>query len=138
MGRKLRIHLDLLQPDLRTRIVGKQTAQIAGHDRGTKARQLKIQDLVFVRNFVKGPKWSAGIVTGDEGSRIYEVTLTDGRVLRRHIDHLHIRTSEHLKEPLEDFLIEASPCISQPPVPVARRRSARDRHKPDWYTPVSN
>ena len=32
MGRKLRTRLDLLQPDLRTRIIGKQTAQKAGHD----------------------------------------------------------------------------------------------------------
>ena len=96
MGRKLQTRLDLLQPDLRTRIVGKQTAQKAGHDRGTKEHHLNIQDLVFVRNFLKGPKWSAGIVTGDEGSRIYEVTLSDGRVLQRHIDHLRIRTSEHL------------------------------------------
>ena len=127
MGRKLQTRLDLLQPDFRTRIVGKQTAQKAGHDHGTKEHHLNIQDLVFVRNFLKGPKLS----TGDEGSCIYEVTLSDGRVLRRHIDHLRIRTSEHLEEPLEDFPIEASPCISQPPVPVAPRRSARDRYKPD-------
>ena len=48
MGRKLQTRLDLLQPDLRTRIVGKQTAQKGGHDRGTKEHHLNIQDLVFV------------------------------------------------------------------------------------------
>ena len=89
-------------------------------------------------NFLKGPKWSAGIVTGNEGSRKYEVTLSDGRVLEQHIDHLCIRTSEHSKESLDDFPIEASSPIRQPSVPEAPRRSAHACHKPDWYIPVSN
>ena len=50
MGRKLRSHLDLLQPDMSSHVMIKQAAQKSGFDKSSKERTLKIGDPVYVRN----------------------------------------------------------------------------------------
>ena len=45
-------------------------------------------DSVSVKNFGQGPKWLLRVVVTVSGPGSVEVKLSDGRVVRRHIDHL--------------------------------------------------
>ena len=61
-------------------------------------------DTVGVKNFAAGPKWLEGYVTNQNGPVSFEVTLIDGRVVRRHIDHLNSkRMCDEKPEDTRDF-----------------------------------
>ena len=50
-------------------------------------------DTVYVGNFGSGPCWLPGVVTVKTGPLSYVVQLSDGRVVRRHQDHVRKRTA---------------------------------------------
>ena len=60
------------------------------HDRSARSRVLRIGDRVKAKNFATGPKWLSGTVKTKTGPVSYEVELDDGRIIRRHIDHLYV------------------------------------------------
>jgi len=62
LSRRIRSHLDQLQPNLIDRVNARQQAQKRNHDNHAKLRNLKVGDPVFVRNFNKGPKWLSGTI----------------------------------------------------------------------------
>ena len=146
MGRKLRSHLDLVQPDLSSRVLKRQAAQKAGHDSRVKERTIEIDDQVYVRNFGSGPKWLPGVVTAKHGSRLFEIELTDGRKVRRHLNQTRKRTSEASENvEIGDLPIEVlPPTVGQPALNAPSqeqphlRRSGRNRHPPDRYSPISS
>ena len=49
---------------------------------------------VYARNFSQGPKWVPGILRESSGPIALEVELGDGRMWRRHQDHLIQRPSD--------------------------------------------
>ena len=57
MGRRPCSHLDLLKPDISSRIRSKQEKQKSCHDHGTKPRNFMEGDSVFIRNFGQGQRW---------------------------------------------------------------------------------
>ena len=61
-NRPLRCHLDLLKPDMGTKIQERQSQQQLNHDVHSKDREFQIDDTVFVENFGQGSKWLAGII----------------------------------------------------------------------------
>ncbi|XP_075723749.1 uncharacterized protein LOC142765828 [Rhipicephalus microplus] len=88
LGRKLRTALDLLHPDLRTKVLQKQLKQKIRCDQGTRPRALGHPgDQVFARNFRPGPAWLPAVVTEQRTSSM-DVLLEDGRRLTRHLDHI--------------------------------------------------
>lgn len=88
LGRKLRTALDLLHPDLRTKVLQKQLKQKIRCDQGTRPRVLGHPgDQVFARNFRPGPAWLPAVVTEQRTSSM-DVLLEDGRRLTRHLDHI--------------------------------------------------
>lgn len=48
-------------------------------------------DSVLTRNFSLGPKWIPGIIESVTGPVSYKVMLGDGRVVRRHVDQIHVQ-----------------------------------------------
>ena len=50
-GRKLKSRLDRLHPDLNRKVQAKQIRKKACHDRGTKLREFKIGDNVYLEEF---------------------------------------------------------------------------------------
>ena len=56
LGRKPRCHIDLLHPDIATRVENKQIAQKTSHDGKLKARAFEVSDPVYVKNFQSGDK----------------------------------------------------------------------------------
>ena len=93
LGRIPCSQLDLLKPQLSSKVQQKQDAQKKNHDVHSKRREFRVGDTVFVRDFPSGKKWLTGSVTEVKGPLSYNVTLSDGRVVRQHIDHIYIRTS---------------------------------------------
>ena len=83
MGRKPRSHLDLLQPDLSSKVVEKQAAQKKGHDQQAKERVFQKDDPVHARNFGDGPRWVPGVIVAVNGPCMFEIKLDDGRTVRR-------------------------------------------------------
>ena len=53
-----------------------------------------------------GKKWLTGIVCAVKGPLSYHITLSDGRIVRRHIDNVRSRTSIETDSDSEDDLIE--------------------------------
>ena len=60
LGWTPRTHLDLLHPDLASRVEKKQVAQKQAHDNRQPERSVKESDAV-VCNFQKGEKWLPGL-----------------------------------------------------------------------------
>nr|XP_037290903.1 uncharacterized protein K02A2.6-like [Rhipicephalus microplus] len=86
LGRKLRTALDLLHPDLKTKVLQKQLKQKIRCDRGTRPRVLGHPgDQVFARNFRPGPAWLPVVVTEQRTSSM-DLLLEDRRRLTRHLD----------------------------------------------------
>ena len=93
-GRRLRTQLDLLQPDLRTKVQDQQQRMKTNHDQHAQQRCFSIGDLVLVRNYGHGPVWLPGVVSEVRGPVSYVVTFEDGRVMHRHVDLLRPRWTD--------------------------------------------
>ena len=52
---------------------------------------------MYVKNFSGKEEWLPGIVSKVQGPLSYLILLDDGRVLRRHVDHVKLR--ETISEP---------------------------------------
>lgn len=110
-GRRLRSTLDLVHPDLRTKVERKQCVQKKHHDRQGSERSFQVGDAVITRNFSHGPKWIPGFIAKVTGPVSYKVMLGDGTIVRRHVDQI-------LARPEDKNLIE--PEITEPPaVPMS-------------------
>ena len=59
---------------------------------------------VFVCEFPSGKKWLDGI-TLVNGPLSYHVELTDGQVIRRHVDHIRLHKSKGPNSDLVDKMI---------------------------------
>ena len=56
-GRSLRSHLDLLRPDVATRVHLAQSRQKKQHDQHSRTHGVKLGESVSVRNYYQGSKW---------------------------------------------------------------------------------
>ena len=162
MGRKLRSPLDLLKPDLHFRVEGRQEKQKQYHDKSSRQRSFAIGDLVFVKKFSRSSAdlWLPGQVIVATGPRAFQVKIFDGRIVRRHVDHMRIRTAPVAqkelgelqgfdfgfpKGPTQDISVDQpadSPDTSPPPpvrarpprtLPPPRMPSSRVRRPPDYF-----
>ena len=52
-----------------------------------------LQEPVFVRNYAKGPKWTAGVIESVSGPVSYVVKLLNGLVWRHQLDQIRPRKS---------------------------------------------
>ena len=77
LNRKLRNHLDLLRPDLATKVLQKQSCQKDAYDRHAKYREIHENDKVLVKDFTsKKPVWLPGVVTKETGLVISRSSTT--------------------------------------------------------------
>lgn len=147
MGRSLRSHLDLMKPDVSARVQRKLEQQKVHHDRHSLARIFTAGEMVYIKDFPSGSSWLPGTILKAQGPLSYHVTLEDGRVVRRHVDHVRIRTTADCQPaPLDDDVdllpntpeaAESAETDSEPSVTVPRR-STRVSHPPDRYEPAAS
>ena len=155
LRRRPRSQLDLAKPDLHQHIASKQTVPPPKKGGGKKEVTLGVDSPVLVRNFGTGQSWLAGTVKHSSGPRSFVVELTDGRLVRRHINHIRLRHSElnppdkddagdgdwpdtvtapQERQAIEVALPDAHP-VTAPHGPTApTRRSGRVRHPPDYLS----
>ena len=53
-----------------------------------------MDDTVFIKEFPSGKHWKPGVISSAEGPQSYHITLTDGHVVRCHVDHIRKRSSK--------------------------------------------
>jgi hypothetical protein len=92
MGRHLRTQLDLIQPNLGDRVREEQSQKKEVHDYHARERIIKTGNLVYAKYFTKPKSWMPGTVVKKTGTVSAEIQLDDGLIIRRHQDHLRIRT----------------------------------------------
>ena len=68
-----------------------------------------MEDQVYVRGFGNGPRWIPGTIVKVHGSRSFEIKLSDGRMVRRHLDHIRLRTNDVSDEMLGDLPTDTPP-----------------------------
>ena len=132
LGRQPRTHNVLLRPSITNRVRNAQQRQTSSHDVRVKERTFNLSDPVYVKNFHKqDSQWLPGEITKINGPRTFTITLTTGKVVRRHIEHIRLRTcDDHVKGSEDDYDFLQS---SQPPTaePIDNpRRSSRIRNAP--------
>ena len=143
LKRKPRSHLDILKPNLSSRVQSNQLRQKFVHDQGAQIRGFSISDPVFIRNVPNSsPTWLPGVIIESRGELTFYIELQDGRMVRRHIDHIRHRscTPNQPSDVSNDILLptsqgstvpsEITPTETIEPT-VELRRSSRQRNPPD-------
>ena len=108
-GRKLRSQLDLLKPSVGRTVRQEQDRQKKAHNAHASPRSFVVGDYVYARNYREGPRWLPGRVVETEGSVLTQVKLTDGHLLRRHMDQLRPRATG----PAETIPVSAAEEVPQ-------------------------
>ena len=86
--RALHTQLDLMRPDLRIEVNKKQADQKVVHDRHSRDWQYFLGQNVMVKDIQTGFSWIPGIIIERLGPLSYLVMLEDGRIRKRHVDHI--------------------------------------------------
>ena len=98
MGRRLRTHLDLVYPSKEQRFRKQQEKQVENKCQSKKKpKSFLVGERVMAKNFAAGTRWLPGKIIKLEGNTMVEIKLDDGRIWRRHMDHI-IRTTITIDE----------------------------------------
>ena len=89
VGRSLRTRWDLLRPDVGRTVQQHQSKQIEQNERRARLRSFDVGESVMVKNFSSpGPSWVQGTIAYKQGPLTYLVDVSDGRLWKRHVDHI--------------------------------------------------
>ena len=123
-GRRLRSSLDLLKPDLESRVQQRQDKAKAYHDVASKEREFQKGDTVFARNFGRGDKWLPAVVETTTGPVSAKVQVNDSDIAwRRHFDHIRSRDPNCNSN-------SAMPLLTEEDSVTCKRYPSRDRKPP--------
>ncbi|XP_033002290.1 uncharacterized protein K02A2.6-like [Lacerta agilis] len=116
LGRRLVTVLDFVHPDR----MPSRPAREPPPPEGDRTRHFNPEDLVWVRNYARGPIWVPGVISRATGPVSYHVTLSQGQVWRRHVDQLRRRipSRSDAEEPNASALNGESPSPSQVETPA--------------------
>ena len=110
MGRRLHCKLDLLHPDIPKRVIQQQDKMITRSGRKV-LRSFKEGERLYAKSFQSHQKWIPVTVVKQTGPVSYKVKLSDGRIQRRHIDHLRVRYNEDVNQD-EDWPMHITKCFT--------------------------
>ncbi len=145
MGRSLRSRLNFLFSDVHGKVEASQLEQKRAHDGCHSLRIFSVGDKVLIKDFTQSTvKWLPGTICKISGPLSY---IVDGRMARRHVDHIrrrHFESTKHTPIDGGDLYLPAdntdmvspslsSSSISVPPVDRQLRRSSRIRRPPIRY-----
>lgn len=90
MSKPPRFRLDLLYPAMRNRVLNKQASARENHNATLPKRALFAGDAVWAMHIAAKP----GVLQTRTGPVSFTVSLIDGIVWRRHVEHLRVRIPE--------------------------------------------
>ena len=93
LKRRPRSRLDLAYPDVQGKVLTKQSSSLREHG---DERSFFCGDAVWSMNFAGTPKWLPGVLETQTGPVSFTVRLPDGRLWKRHVDHLRQRLPHEL------------------------------------------
>ena len=82
---------DLMLPNAKEQVMLKQAKQKARHDEHAKSRSSVPGAAVLARDYGGADKWVSGIVTQRLGPITYSIEISNGQIVKRHIDQLKPR-----------------------------------------------
>nr|XP_006812005.1 PREDICTED: uncharacterized protein K02A2.6-like [Saccoglossus kowalevskii] len=127
MNRELRIHLSLVHPDFRSKVISKQATQKLYHDKHVKSRVFDIHDNVLALNYSgRGNRWLPGVIVEITGPVSYKIQLGNDRIVRRHVDQIRIRK-------FDSTVSETRVNEELPEIPIVSKQVT-----PSLSIPVSN
>ena len=91
LKRPLRTRFDLMRPNAKEQVMSKQAKQKAQHDEHAKSRSLVPGAAVLARDYSGPDKWISGIVLQRLGLITYSIEISNGRIVKHHIDQLKPR-----------------------------------------------
>lgn len=86
--RTIRSRLDHVRPNLNKSVKKQQSSMKARSDKRKKQREYDLLDSVIIKNFAAGPIWLHGQIVEILTESMYVIELNDGRLVRRHVDHI--------------------------------------------------
>ena len=138
-GRQLHSQLDLLLPSITDKVQRNQNLQKKTHDYHARDRQLRLDDLVLAKNHGQGPPWIPGKILKQSGAVTFMVELTDGTVIRRHLDQLKLNMTNPVESESEAFTnadVSIPDCTPSPEVATPKlRHSSRISRPPTRFSP---
>ena len=114
LGRELRTRLTLLRPRTGEKVLDSQSKQKATHDVHIKFREFYPGDRILVKDLRRENTWWPGSVAERSAPKSYVVILDDGRVWKRHPDHIR-RDSPDSAVPKQDIASDSQASVSHPP-----------------------
>ena len=99
LGRELRTRLSLIKPETQSNVMTTQGRQKDYHDLHSKYREFYPGDAVLVKDLRKDKTWWPGTVVERSTPKLYVIVLSDGRVWKRHVDHLHRKDCSSTESP---------------------------------------
>ena len=113
LERKPRSRLDLVYPEIGRKVRQSQASQKLAHDWHAKERTMQEGEAVYASSFRSGPKWMPGVLKQSTGPTSFAVQMEDGRLLRRHQDHLIPRSSV-IQDPIANQEVPPPQAAEQP------------------------
>ena len=92
LQRHARTRFDLLRPEVEDIVSSSQSVQKQNFDKHCRQRDFFVGPRVMVRNLRPGPRWVPGTLIERKGPLTYLVQVSEGRIWKRHVDHLHKTT----------------------------------------------
>lgn len=108
----------------------------------THPSRFSVGQPVWALHFVAGQtsRWSPAIITRAIGSVMYDVTLSTGQLVRRHVNQLRPRYTStspatELDDLPDDLTVPFAASSVAPPAASPRRNPSRHRKPPDRFSP---
>ena len=94
--------MDLLKPNIDQDVKEAQHRQVRNCENSNSQRVFEEGEAVSTTNFGRGERWLSGLIKSKKGPLTYEVELDDGRIIKRHIDHIIKRQCSNITEGKEN------------------------------------
>lgn len=89
--RRIRTSLYQVRPNVSRKVIIQQSRMLDQGNTKAKQREFQVNDPVWTKNFGPGPTWLKASVTNVLSPTLSELTLEDGRTVRRHNDQVRLR-----------------------------------------------
>ena len=114
MKRILRSRIDVVKPNLKNKVENNQLEMKTRKDTKAAHRSFYAGDHIYARNFIGTTKWLPGVIENVLAPLTFRIKLKDGRIWRRHRDHIKLRYTDETDTEGNETAIQDSKFQSVP------------------------